>query len=135
MGSRRLGSGSFAEVLRHARLAAGLSQEELAERAGISVRGLSDLERGISRAPRLHTLAQLANALGLAGAARQTLTVASGYPTVEDRLTESRFIAPSALPAPVQDTLPGYLTGLLGRQRDVSAVCELPRRTTVRALT
>jgi predicted ATPase/transcriptional regulator with XRE-family HTH domain len=126
--------GTFAEVLRRFRLAAGLSQEVLAERAGISVRGLSDLERGLSRAPRLHTLAQLADALRLDAAARQTLTVASGYPTIDDRRTASAFIALAA-PAPAQHTLPGYLTGLLGRERDVNAVCELVRRPSVRALT
>jgi predicted ATPase/DNA-binding XRE family transcriptional regulator len=134
MGPKRPDSGSFAEVLRRSRLAAGLSQEALAERAGISVRGLSDLERGLSRAPRLHTLAQLADALGLDAAARQALTVASGYLTVGDRLTESAFIA-AARPAPAQHSLPGYLTGLLGRQDDVKTVCDLLRRATVRALT
>ena len=46
----------FAELLRRARRAAGLSQEELAERAGLSARGISDLERGVNRAPRRDTL-------------------------------------------------------------------------------
>ena len=32
------------------RMAAGLSQEDLAERAGLSRRGISDLERGARRA-------------------------------------------------------------------------------------
>jgi transcriptional regulator with XRE-family HTH domain len=58
-------SQSFGTVLRRYRLAAGLSQEAPAERAGISLRGLSDLERGLSRGPRLETLARLAEALGL----------------------------------------------------------------------
>jgi transcriptional regulator with XRE-family HTH domain len=34
-------------LLQH-RLAAGLSQEELAKRAGLSRRGISDLERGVA---------------------------------------------------------------------------------------
>ena len=46
----------FGAVLRRHRLTAGLSQEALAERAGLSVRGLSDLERGV-REMSLATLA------------------------------------------------------------------------------
>jgi transcriptional regulator with XRE-family HTH domain len=63
---------SFAEVLRRYRIAAGLSQEALAERAGLSLRGISDLERGLSRTPRLHTLSRLADALGLEPAANKS---------------------------------------------------------------
>jgi DNA-binding XRE family transcriptional regulator len=37
---------SFGELLRDHRRAAELTQEELAERAGVSVRTVSDLERG-----------------------------------------------------------------------------------------
>src|SRR5438045_1291236 len=68
-----------AGLLRRHRVAAGLSQEVLAERAGISTRGLSDLERGRSHAPRLDTLSRLAEALGLDAADRHALTQASGY--------------------------------------------------------
>lgn len=44
-------AGSFAGLLKHYRVVADLTQEELAERAGLSVRGISDLERGIKRRP------------------------------------------------------------------------------------
>ncbi len=56
---------SFGEWLRQHRLAAGLSQEELAERAGLSARGISDLERGIRRKPQRETVRLLAEALKL----------------------------------------------------------------------
>jgi len=56
---------TFADVLRHLRTAASLSQEELAERAGVSLRGVSDLERGLRRAPHLSTVRMLADALEL----------------------------------------------------------------------
>lgn len=56
---------SFAEALRRLRLARGLTQEELAERAGLSPRGVSDLERGARRIPHRETVALLARALGL----------------------------------------------------------------------
>ncbi len=56
---------SFAELLRRHRVAAYLSQEELAERARLSVRAVSDLERGVTQAPRNETLALLVKALTL----------------------------------------------------------------------
>lgn len=56
---------SFDALLRRYRLAAELTQEQLAARANLSVRGISNLERGVRRAPRLHTVRQLADALGL----------------------------------------------------------------------
>ena len=54
---------SFGDVLRRLRSAASLSQEELAERAGLSRRGISDLERGARHAPHLETVRLLAEAL------------------------------------------------------------------------
>ena len=55
----------FGLLLRRYRLAAGLTQEELAARANLSVRGISSLERGVRRLPYQHTLQQLAAALDL----------------------------------------------------------------------
>ncbi len=56
---------SFGEALRRHRLAADATQEELAERAELSVRAISDLERGVHRSPRRATARSLARALGL----------------------------------------------------------------------
>ncbi len=64
---------SFARELRALRQAAGLSQEALAERAGVSVRGVSDLERGLHPAPQRETIARLARALGLDAAGQRRL--------------------------------------------------------------
>jgi tetratricopeptide (TPR) repeat protein/transcriptional regulator with XRE-family HTH domain len=55
----------FGELLRRHRLAAGLTQQELAERAAVSVRGISALEQGERQHPYSHTVRQLAEALGL----------------------------------------------------------------------
>ena len=66
----------FGTLLRRFRLAAGLSQEALAELAGLSPRGIQDLERGVNRAPRADTVQRLAVALGLIGAPRAELEAA-----------------------------------------------------------
>jgi len=61
---------TFAGLLRQLRTEAGLSQEELAEAAGVGVRTVSDLERGVALTARKDTARLLAGALNLTGAAR-----------------------------------------------------------------
>jgi len=61
---------TFAGLLRQLRTEAGLSQEELAEAAGVGVRTVSDLERGVALTARKDTARLLADALNLDGAAR-----------------------------------------------------------------
>jgi class 3 adenylate cyclase/transcriptional regulator with XRE-family HTH domain len=81
MGSAHHGVDSpFGDLLRPLRRAAGLTQEELAERARLSVRGLSDLERGINRYPRRETVLALADALQLAPEERAALQAAARRP-------------------------------------------------------
>ncbi|MFE9930272.1 BTAD domain-containing putative transcriptional regulator [Streptomyces sp. NPDC005533] len=70
---------SFGERLRSFRGRAGLPQHELAERAGVSVRTLRDIEQGRVRRPQTRTVQLLADALGLdADAARQLSPPAHG---------------------------------------------------------
>ncbi|HKS71338.1 MAG TPA: AAA family ATPase, partial [Ktedonobacterales bacterium] len=57
-------------LLRRYRTAAGLTQEELAEKAGMSVNAISAIERGVSRTPQRETIALLAEALNLQPAER-----------------------------------------------------------------
>jgi transcriptional regulator with XRE-family HTH domain len=64
-------------LLRKHRLAAGLSQEELAERAGISARAVSDIERGLRMAPRPETIRMLADAFALDAVDRAKLLAAA----------------------------------------------------------
>jgi WD40 repeat protein/transcriptional regulator with XRE-family HTH domain len=67
MGAVRNGTPiTFAEHLKRYREAAGLTQEALADRAGLSARTISDLERGLKHTPRHDTLDLLATALALA---------------------------------------------------------------------
>ena len=61
---------TFAGLLRQLRTEAGLSQEELAAAAGIGVRTVSDLERGVALTARKDTARLLADALNLIGASR-----------------------------------------------------------------
>src|ERR1700729_3680458 len=68
---------TFGGLLRSLRLAAGLTQEELAEAAKMSYRSISDLERGISRSPRRDTTRLLAAALGLSGDDRAAFETAA----------------------------------------------------------
>jgi len=62
---RASGRSDFGVLLRRHRLAAGLSQEALAERARMSSDGISALERGHRRTPQRETLRLLCGALGL----------------------------------------------------------------------
>jgi len=57
----------FGALLRARRRAAGLTQAELAERAGLGERTVRDLENGRSARPQRTTVELLAGALGLAG--------------------------------------------------------------------
>ena len=67
----------FAGLLRQLRGRAGLTQEELAEAAGLSLRAVSDLERGFHRTARKDTALLLADALGVAGPARELFVAAA----------------------------------------------------------
>lgn len=69
--------GAFAKVLRRQRESAGLTQAELAERAGIGERTVSNLERGINTSPYPSTVRLLADALGLPEESRDALIGAS----------------------------------------------------------
>ncbi|MFF5447198.1 helix-turn-helix domain-containing protein [Streptomyces sp. NPDC012888] len=75
-------TGGFGTLLHRLRTEAGLSQEELAHAAGVSVRALSYMERGHSRGPQRRTVQALAAALGLDEASARELehTASLGRP-------------------------------------------------------
>jgi transcriptional regulator with XRE-family HTH domain len=64
---------TFGSRLRGLREGAGLTQEELALRAGLSPRAISALERGERQRPYPHTVRTLAEALGLTEEERASL--------------------------------------------------------------
>lgn len=106
-----MSGGPFAAALRRHRLVAGLTQEELAERSGLSTRGISDLERGVKQRPHPETVRLLAAALDL----------------TSDGLTEFRAAAVprSQTEIIVIPGLPIPMTALFGRDADVQVVSSL----------
>jgi transcriptional regulator with XRE-family HTH domain len=91
----------FATLLKRHRLAAGLTQEDVAERAGISARAVSDLERGGGRrTPRLETVGLLAAGLGLSVEQRASL-LAAARPASAATTPPSRLPDLPASPTPL----------------------------------
>src|SRR5262245_9541532 len=68
---------TFGALLRRYRQEAGLSQEKLAERAGMSSQAIGALERGDRQQPYPATVRCLADALGLVGDERTVFMVAA----------------------------------------------------------
>jgi tetratricopeptide (TPR) repeat protein/transcriptional regulator with XRE-family HTH domain len=71
---------TFAGVLRRLRTGVQLTQEELARVAGLSVRAVSDLERGVATTPHRDTVRLLADALRLIGPVRAEFEAAARGP-------------------------------------------------------
>lgn len=122
---------AFAKLLNHHRIAAGLTQEELAERAGVSVRSISDIERGVPHVPRKVTVKLLAVALDLSPADYDAFSAAAHGQAAPSVLATST--------PPLRDSLVRSLpippTPLIGRASAIAAVCDTLRQEEVRLLT
>jgi len=118
-------SQSFGSFIRRSRLAAELTQEELAERAGLSVRSIGDIERGVDRSPHHATVDRLIEALRLSE--QETAIVQS----IGSRRRGSRV----RRGCPEVSRLPGESTRLIGRESDEAAVVHLLRRADSRLIT
>ena len=114
----------FGSLLKRHRLAAGLTHERLAERSTLSVRAISDLERGVSRRPHPETVALLAEALQLTPEQRAVFE-AAGRPRGGELADRDRL--PSNLPV--------QLASFVGREREVRALRGLLQRRDVRLVT
>lgn len=113
--------GGFGELLRIRRLHAGLSQERLAQRSGLSQRTIRKIESGRS-APRASTLNLLADALGLASGDRTAFFAAAlpGNPAPTGQAVE-----PPVAPAPAQ--LPAATSLFRGRRTERDRLLALAR--------
>ena len=108
--------GSFGALLRDLREGAGLTQEELALRAGLSPNAVGTLERGARKHPYPHTVRSLADALGLSQDERATLLAA--VPRRDAHTSGVLSLASgSALPSPP--------TPLVGRERELKEIGKL----------
>ena len=113
---------SFAALLRRLRAGARLTQEELAEAAGISPRSVSDLERGINRTARKDTALLLADALSLTGQVRALFVAAARgrAPAADVLVTGSGAAAQGAGAVAATRTLPRDIGSFTGRDAELS---------------
>jgi tetratricopeptide (TPR) repeat protein len=117
-------SSPVGRIVRARRLAAGLSQEELAAAAELSVRAIGDIERGRARWPYQDSLRRLADALDIQdqrraeffAAGRRRSTAAAAAPA-EPAGLHSGAIVPRQLPAPVRH--------FAGRERELTELSRL----------
>src|ERR671917_1359708 len=107
---------TFGHYFKRLRLAADLTQEELAERAGVSARLISDLERGTIHRPRRDTIQLLADGLRLRGSERDTFVA----------LARGRPVAPhGASVSPQPFSLPRPPTPIVGRRQELATALAL----------
>ena len=128
---------SFGVRLRQLREAAGLTQEELAERAGLSRKAISVLERGERKRPYPHTVRSLADALGLPDDERASLLAAVPRRERGNLISyhSGEEPSPTAQADEVVPTLPAPPTPLVGRERELEEVGKFLGRPETRLLT
>jgi len=124
---RRDGGPSFGALLQRYRGLRGLTQEQLAERSGLSTQEISLLERDIRRWPRSTTVESLAKGLELGAAQRGTLFAAARRKPPAALGRQPRTPVPRELPRPPVDFTgrAGELATLLRllEASDQAAVC------------
>ena len=112
----------FGALLRRWRQRAGLSQEDLAEHAGLGVRTVRGLETGQRGNPQVRTVRLLADALRLDGAERAELFTAAGHaePADPDEDGPGRVVGHGGVP---RQASPGPALGAdpLGEATDALA--------------
>ncbi len=119
------GSPTFGAVLRGFRRRARLTQEELAERAGVSVRTIRSLETDRSSTPRFSSVRALAEALDLEAGERQR------FERLADLHEQARRMAAST----IGGSIPVPLSRLVGRDAEMSRLVEVVLGGTTRLVT
>ncbi|SUO95685.1 helix-turn-helix domain-containing protein [Streptomyces griseus] len=111
---------SFAELLKRHRGRRGLTQQQLADFATLSVRAIRDLESGRVRRPRRESVGLLADALRLSDPERQQLHAAGGSPAdLRDALPGLPASAPPDPPDP-----PAPPGALVGREAELQVLLD-----------
>jgi predicted ATPase/transcriptional regulator with XRE-family HTH domain len=129
-----VGRPNFGALLRQFRLDAGMTQQDLAERANLSVEAIGALERGIRTRPQRETVALLGDALSLSPEREVLLrsVVRAGHPPRRrdhdggPRPTQLRAVGPDTKRI-ANSNLPQPLTSFVGRQREVAEIAALLR--------
>jgi tetratricopeptide (TPR) repeat protein/transcriptional regulator with XRE-family HTH domain len=107
------GGDGFGQLLAGFRFGRGLSQEELADRSGMSVRAIRSLEHGQVGRPRWASVSLLADGLGLSDAERTAFReAAAGLRAIADGAGEER---PSRVPVALSQ-LPPDIEDFTGRE-------------------
>ena len=122
----------FASLLRRYRRRSGLTQEDLAGRARLSVASISLLERGVTHAPQKATVDLLSEALAL------TPDEAAHFFDKARRSRQQDILSPGDAQPPesaLDGNLPLPLTPLIGREREQETLLALLERETTRLLT
>jgi transcriptional regulator with XRE-family HTH domain len=104
---------TFADMLRKLRQQARLTQEGLAEAAGVSLGSVSDLERGVATVPHKETVRLLADALQLTGPPRAAFEAVARGRAVPGGAVATR-------------TLPRDIATFTGRQRELGELVAAP---------
>jgi tetratricopeptide (TPR) repeat protein/SAM-dependent methyltransferase len=127
----------FGALLRAHRRSAALSQQEMAERSGLAVRTISDLERGRTSAPFRSSLHRRADALDLSGTARSEFFTAAGRrlgpaaaagntaPAPSSAGPTGGDAARSSVKGVVPHLLPAAVPGFVGRKGELAALRKL----------
>src|SRR4051794_24964795 len=132
-------TGRYGPLLRRLRLAAGLTQATLAERAGLSERAIQELERGAAR-PRRDTTRRLVAVLACSSEDRTMLEAVTPAPrprqprAAPDQAGETPVELVTAVEHP-PNNLPTERSALIGRERERVAVGQLLRREDVALVT
>ena len=112
--------------LRRARAAAGVTQEELAERSGVGVRTIGNLECGRTRKPYASSIRCLAAALGVPFPGQARAAASERASTAAD----PPAVVPRQLPAPVREFTGGRRAGCADR---TAGPAPAPCRSAVRS--
>jgi transcriptional regulator with XRE-family HTH domain len=118
------GTVTFGSLLKQHRRAGWLTQEELAEKSGLSVRTVRGLERGEGHSPRPDTVDLLARAMSLSEEEHDLFAAAARRRGV--------VTAPAASPS---SPLPSPSTPLVGREGELTEIKSLLGRWEARLLT